>query len=138
MPTKVNAANAVVSAVEMACALYGVPCYRQQSRAFQVVGKGGRQRPMFIGQWRDETGQLHFAGMADLLLTPQVLWRTQNPCFNRVCVPLWVECKAGSGRLSVDQQAFRDDVLAAGAYYIEAHDSAAPVVDWFEAHGVKR
>jgi hypothetical protein len=42
MPSKASiAGNSVVAAVEEACAIYGVRCYRMQSRAVTVVGAGG-------------------------------------------------------------------------------------------------
>jgi hypothetical protein len=136
VPSKASVAgNSVVSAVEMACALYGVRCYRQQSRAVTVVGAGGRPRPMFMGQWRDREGTLHFGGMPDLLLTPRVFWDGGQESATLV---LWVECKAGTGRLSEEQQAFREDAQDAGAHYIECRDSADSVIRWFEAYDVRR
>lgn len=135
MPSKASVAgNSVVSAVEMACALYGVRCYRQQSRAVTVVGAGGRPRPMFIGQWRDRNGALHHGGMPDLLLTPRVTFSRGD----EVCLALWVECKAASGKLNGEQKAFKEDVEEAGAYYIECRDSADSVIRWFEAYDVRR
>lgn len=135
MPTRSAAGlgNSVVKAVEMACAIYGVRCYRQQSRAVTVVGVGGRLRPMFMGQWRDRNGALYSRGMADLLLTPWI----GMPTFGH-CEVLWVECKAGTGELSKEQKAFRDDVKDVGAHYIECRDSADPVVAWFDRHSVRR
>lgn len=132
-----SAANSVVQAVENACAIFGVRCYRQQSRAVTVVGVGGRPRPMFMGQWRDKNGTLYYGGMPDLLLTPRVE-ELIKPGFLRATAVLWVECKAGTGRLNENQKAFRDDVLEAGAHYIECHDSADQVVQWFLDHGVQR
>ena len=129
------AGNSVVQAVEQACAIFGVRCYRQQSRAVTVVGVGGRPRPMFMGQWRDRNGTLHYAGIADLLLTPNIRWESG---FVECVTALWVECKAGTGRLTDEQKAFKEDVEEAGAYYIECHDSADQVVQWFLDHGVQR
>lgn len=144
MPTKINASNAVVTAISQAAAIYGVPCFRMQSRTFEVAGAGGRKRPMFIGQWTDGYGTIHRCGMPDLLLQPRVnFWRivTQgNPGLSsdlKVTVPLWVECKSGSGVLGLNQRAFRDYVVESGAYYLEAHDSADIVVRWFENFGVR-
>ena len=132
------AGNSVVAAVEEACAIYGVRCYRMQSRAVTVVGAGGRLRPMFMGQWHDSNGVLHRAGMADLLLTPKVGFEDGDGFPASCCVALWVECKAGTGRLSAEQEMFRDDVTEAGASYIECRDSADSVIRWFEAYDVRR
>lgn len=84
---------------------------------------------MFMGQWRDKRGTLYYGGMPDLLLTPFV---------GDACCVLWVECKAGTGRLSANQQAFREDAEDAGAFYIECRDSADSVMRWFEAYDVRR
>jgi hypothetical protein len=135
------AGNSVVAAVEQACALYGVRCYRMQSRAVTVVGAGGRPRPMFMGQWSDKTGKLYYGGMPDLLLTPVIQMesqRTATYAVDFVAVALWVECKAGTGRLGTEQQAFKEDVEEAGAFYIECRDSADSVIRWFEAYDVRR
>jgi hypothetical protein len=130
MPSRASVAgNSVVSAVEEACALYGVRCYRQQSRAMTVVGAGGRPRPMFVGQWRDRFGTLHTSGMADLLLTPFI---SQAGCVTA----LWVECKSGTGKLTLEQQLFRDDVQKAGAYWLQVRDSADQVLQWFDDFNV--
>jgi hypothetical protein len=56
----------------------------------------------------------------------------------RIQVPLWVECKAGSGRLSKDQVDFKEDVLARGGFYLLAEQSADPVMAWFDRFGVVR
>jgi hypothetical protein len=133
---KISASNAVLQAIETACAIYGVRCYRMNSRAIQVIGAGGRERPMFFGQWRDQSGIQHKRGMADLLLTPRIRLQTSPP--TRVCVPLWVECKSGTGELRADQILFRDDVIDSGAFYIEAHDSADAVIQWFNEQGVSK
>jgi hypothetical protein len=139
----ISASNAVVNAVEGAAAIYGVRSYRMQSRAFYVPGEGGRTRPMFMGAWKDRFGTIHRKGMADILLTPHVKVAFTSPDgenFTAVyrTIPLWVECKFGTGKLEREQILFRDDVVEAGAHYIEAHDSADAVVAWFEANGVKR
>jgi hypothetical protein len=138
VPSKASiAGNSVVAAVEEACAIYGVRCYRMQSRAVTVVGAGGRPRPMFVGQWRDKTGKLYYGGMADLLLTPMLCFEDATGC-PRIAVALWVECKSGAGRLNPNQQAFKEDVEEAGAFYIECRDSADSVIRWFEAYDVRR
>jgi hypothetical protein len=139
---KISSANAVPNAIETACQLFRVRCYRMNSRAFQVVGAGGRQRPMFIGQWRDRLGVIHHSGMSDLLLTPLVTRVEDYDTKQFIALPiplaiaLWVECKAGTGSLRTDQKLFRDDILASGSHYLEAHDSADQVIAWFNAHGV--
>jgi hypothetical protein len=145
---KMLASNAVVSSVTQAAALYGVPYYREQSRAFTVKGAKGRERPMFIGEWVDEIGVKHYSGKPDLLLTPKIdvlrlgAFRTLLVISKQVKlmvpVPLWVECKYGSGALGPEQRLFRDSVLSSGGFYIHAHDSAAAVIEWFENMGVSR
>jgi hypothetical protein len=146
MPKQVSAANAAMSAVEYAAALYGVRAYRQQSRMFRVPGAGGTERPMFMGQWKDKLGVVHYKGIADLLLTPtitrlahgdgKIRMYTQLPF--PVTVALWCECKSGGGRLKPEQIDFRDDVTDAGAFWIQARDSADVVIDWFDHYGVRR
>jgi hypothetical protein len=142
MPKHVSASNSAVSSVEHAAALYGVRCYRMNSRTFEVEGAGGRKRPMFMGAWKDELGQHHFTGMADLLLTPRVRLPIMDGSkfidIATATIPLWVECKSGTGRLGPEQIAFRDDVVKAGAAYIEARDSAEAVIAWFDKMGVRR
>jgi hypothetical protein len=91
---------------------------------------------MFMGQWRDKTGKLYYGGMPDLLLTPQVNFSEMQD--ETAAVALWVECKAGTGRLNPNQQAFKEDVEEAGAFYIECRDSADSVIRWFEAYDVRR
>jgi hypothetical protein len=109
---------------------------------------------MFFGQWNDDLGIVHRKGMADLLLTPRIaVWpalQEGNPKWLmpvetapfdirlRVTVPLWVECKSGSGELDPEQIAFRDHVVKSGAYYLEAHDCADVVLEWFEFYWVLR
>lgn len=131
MAKVISASNAVVSSIEQAAMIYGVRSYRMNTRTFQVVGAGGRERPMFMGQWRDRFGTIHFKGMGDLLMTPFV------PVAG-MCVALWCECKAGTGRLTGDQQLFREDVEEAGASYLLAHDGPDVVIEWFQKMGVRR
>ena len=160
MPKKISASNAAVSACISAAEIFGVPWYREQSRVFTVAGVGGRDRPMFVGDWTDDLGATHTKGKADLLMTPRVdVWKAlahlalnqfKNPAaliapMNqrldltlRIAVPLWVECKSGSGKLEVEQKLFRDHVTKAGNFYIEAHDSADPLMEWFRQMAVRR
>lgn len=142
---RTSASNAVVSSVENAAAIYGVRCYRMQSRTVQVKGAGGRERPMFMGAWKDALGVPHYKGMADVLLTPKIKVLTRSIRNGLLteesfvyAVALWVECKSGTGELRKEQVEFRNDVLAAGAFYIEAHDSADAVIEWFKQMGVAR
>jgi hypothetical protein len=141
-------ANAVVYAVEQVCALYGVRCTREQSKVITVVGAAGRWRPMFIGQWIDDYGKVHRGGRADILARPRVLINA-GPAYHiggdsaeilrvRVTVPLWIECKSGSGRLSPDQIAFKKWVEANDETYILIHDDVRPLIEWFEKMGVKK
>jgi hypothetical protein len=136
----ISASNAVLQSIETACAIYGVRSYRMNTRAMSVVGVGGKERPMFFGSWKDANGELHRKGMADLFLTPKIPLKklVETDSGLRFCVPLWVECKSGSGKLTEDQKLFRADVIEAGAFYIEAHDSADAVVEWFRQYGVTR
>lgn len=152
---KISKSNAVVGAVIEAAALYDVPRYRMNSRVVTVAGAGGRNRPMFFGEWTDDLGKLQCKGMADVLLTPQIdllkIFQGGVPIIpmnqradilrnitTRICVPLWVECKSGSGELSDEQKAFRSHVIMAGAFYLEIHDSADELLKWFEQMGVRR
>jgi hypothetical protein len=101
-----------------------------QSRTFTVKGRAGADRPMFIGGWTDDSGRHRTRGMADYLLTPQiVLPGPIRP--QRICVPLWVECKAGRDALSQDQMEFRDFVTQAGAFWICCKNSCAELLEWF-------
>lgn len=145
MARQISASNAVVSSIEEAAGLFGVRSYRMNTRTFTVIGAGGRERPMFMGQWRDRYGIQHKKGMADLLLTPRIRISGRIDKAGHVvgapsafCVALWCECKAGTGRLSDDQKLFRDDVLDAGAYYLQIHDGPDAVISWFEEMGVRR
>ena len=145
MARQVNPSNAVVQSCEQAAALFGVASYRMNSRTFQVVGAGGRERPMFMGQWTDRYGEVHRKGMADLLMTPRIeltglRWLLDDPNKERICsvVPLWVECKFRSGHLEPEQRLFRDDVLAREAFYLEIHDGPDALIEWFKSKGVRR
>ena len=128
-------ANSVVAAVEQVAQMYGVPCYRMQSRVFTVPGRGGKNRPMFVGQWRDDLGVIHHGGMADLLLHPRIWQARGEPS---IPVPLWVEAKSGSGELEPEQVAFARHVMENGGFYLVAKDSADEVLAWFKAQGVAR
>lgn len=94
---------------------------RMQSRTFQVPGKGGKLRPMFVGT----------VGMADILAIPKVqngyVWGVLET------IVLWIECKAGKGRQSAAQKEFEDEVCKAGHYYLVAH-SIDDVRDWLKSH----
>lgn len=142
---KIKASNAIVSAIQDAAALYRVPCFRMQSGAMTVQGDGGRERPMFFGGWTDDLGVLHHSGMSDLLLMPRVSvssviapYIPNHDTRLMITVPLWVECKAGTGKLRIEQRAFRDYVLKSGAFFLEAHDCADVVIDWFRKFKVER
>lgn len=136
-PRRISASNAVVNAVMQVAAIYGQPAYRMQSRCFTVTGAGGADRPLFIGQWDDMTGAHHFGGMCDVLLTP-LIWLPGPIRPHRIQVPLWCECKSGTGQLTDEQKAFRDHVEATGGFWIECRDSADMLVAWFREHGVER
>ena len=89
---------------------------------------------MFMGQWTDRFGTVHRKGMADLLMHP--LLETGDGFL--ISSVLWVECKAGSGRLEPEQKLFRDDVTERGAFYLEIHDGPDALIQWFKAKGVRR
>lgn len=110
---------------------------------------------MFMGEWTDNLGVRHTRGKADLLLTPcidlsKIIPKTPLaiPLNTRadisvtgiwmLAVPLWVECKSGGGKLEAEQKLFRDHVIKAGNFYIEAHDSADALIAWFQQMGVRR
>lgn len=128
------AGNSVVKAIEDICGLFRVPVLRMQSRTFIVPGVGGRERPMFMGEWTDMFGYKHRKGMADLLAMPCI--ETGDGFL--VTVPLWIECKAGTSEMRKEQIAFKEFVEAAGAYHLEARDSADPVIEWFKTNKVEK
>lgn len=139
------AGNSVMKAVEDVCGLFGVPAIRMQSRTFMVPGVGGRERPFFVGEWTDALGVKRRKGMADMLLQPRVnITYEANFKGAKVkiplsfTVPLWCECKAGSGTLSSDQQAFREWVLSIGAAHICVTDSCEQLMEWFRAKNVEK
>jgi hypothetical protein len=148
------AANGLMVAAYQVAMMQHVPCFRMQSRVFTVVGAGGRQRPMNMGEWTDDLGVKHTSGMADWLMLPTIRTNMKGELQPKVatpsmtltivasttgiCVPLWVECKAQSGRLEKSQKEFRDYVEGAGAFYLELRDSADELLQWFDAHGVAK
>lgn len=133
-----DTANSVVSACETACAINRVPVMRMNSRTFLVPGKGGRERPMFTGEWTDQLGVKRRKGMADLFAMPRIQILQDQTLTIETTVPLWIECKSGSGILTEEQELFRSFVEYAGAYYILAKDSADAVMAWFKEHRVRR
>ena len=153
-----DAGNGIMRAVIDYCHLYRVPFFRMQSRTFQVVGAQAKTRPMFTGEWTDLDGQVRRKGMADLLLMPQVTITigglVDKTAFDSlpeelrkiitatyegrasVTVPLWVECKAGAGKLTPDQQKFKAYVEAIGAYYLLVENNPEILLYWLTSHGV--
>lgn len=93
---------------------------------------------MNIGDWTDRFGSKHTAGMADYLLTPRILCKTLDGLSRWTAIPLWAECKSGSGDLTRDQKLFREDVMEAGAYHLIVRDSADALLAWFEEMGVRK
>ena len=135
-PPQHELANGVVSAVEQVAALYNVPYYRMNSGAMMVESKG-KTRPMSFGVWHDDLGVRRTKGMADLLLTPRVRIVHLQGVFP-ITVPLWCECKYGTGELSQDQEDFRDYVKRHGALWVLAKDSADAVLEVFRLCHVER
>lgn len=144
-----DAANALVNATMQVCSLYGVDYFRMQSRVIQVEGTAGRWRPFYIGTWTDRFGNVHTKGMADLLTRPKITLAFQDnrqheegnlllplPSL-RVTVPLWIECKSGTGRLTPDQKEFKAHVEWNGEHYLEVRDDMRPLMAWFEAHDIR-
>lgn len=142
-------ANAVVNAVIEACGLYRVPVLRMQSRVLTLPDPNRRSgwRAFKVGEWTDEFGEKHSSGMADLLAQPRptlsmevvdTAGERMQVNWNEVAVPLWIECKSGTGRMTDDQKNFKRFVEGAGAFHICAHDCADEVLAWFKSHGVKR
>ena len=115
---RISPANAVVRAVEDVLALRKIWYRRLNSRTVLLPGAGGRERPVYFGS----------LGMADILATPWVP-------FAGVARPvlLWIECKSGTGRQSDAQRAFEAQVVAAGHFYLVAHDSADEVENWLRS-----
>lgn len=135
-----SAGNGVMKAVEDVCGLYGVPVLRMQSRTFTVQGEGGRPRPFFVGEWTDASGVKHRKGMADLLLQPTINMKliTDIKIECTVVIPLWVECKANSGKMEAEQEAFRDWVESIGAWHLCVTDSCEELMELFEQCGVRK
>lgn len=118
--------------------MWRVPVFRQQSRVFTVEGEDGKKRPFFVGQWTDNQGIKHTKGMADLLAMPRVEFYDDGKYICDITVPLWIECKAGTGTLTKDQREFKDFIEESGAFYICAVDSSTAVLDWFRDEKVKK
>jgi hypothetical protein len=140
-----EAGNGVMRAVIDICNLYGVPYLRLQSRTFIVPGVGGRERPFFVGEWIDQNGVKHRKGMSDILLQPRITMLVAARARGEeikvplsFTVPLWVECKAGTGALTEDQKDFRDWVLSIGAAYLCVTDSCDELMQWFKDHRVEK
>jgi hypothetical protein len=76
----------------------------------------------------------------NLWTTSSARWRdcTCGLVDARISIPFWIECKSGKGTLSHDQRAFRAWVLANGDEYMLVHDDVRPLIEWLEAHGVKK
>jgi hypothetical protein len=146
MSTRITPGNAISKLVEDFCGLYRVPFYRMQSRMFNVIGAGGKERPMFIGSWTNDRGEQFKGGMPDYLLTPQLrigqaVQRlggiVDMDTHMNTMVPLWVEVKAGTDRLSPNQKEFRDYQERIGGLWLTVRDGSE-LEDWFKKHGVKR
>lgn len=138
-----DAANAVVNAIDQVCGLYGVEVLRMQSRTIMVEGAAGRVRPLFIGRWRDQFGNWHNSGMADVLARPRVragliLKSHVDDALELITVPLWIEAKSGKGALTPDQRAFKSYVESNREAHLVIHDDVTPLMDWFKAHGVEK
>lgn len=132
-------------AVEQICGLYGVPATRMQSRTFTVPGVGGRPRPFFVGEWTDTMGVKRRKGMSDWLLQPRITMLVAVKAKGEQVsvplswtVPLWVECKAGKGKMDDDQLAFREWVLSIGASHICVTDSCEELMQWFKDKKVEK
>lgn len=128
-----DAANAVVNACGQVLDLYGVRYTREQSRTIMVEGAAGRWRPMYFGRWIDDNGEVHTSGRADILARPRILrdgWV--------ISIPLWIECKAGKGRLTTDQAAFRKWVEDNGDHYLLIHDDVRPLIAWLTLRNVRK
>lgn len=137
-----DAGNGVMKAVEDVCNLYDVPVTRMQSRTFTVPGKGGKERPFFVGEWIDRMGVKRRKGMADLLAQPSVclgvLTGKKELSTTTVTIPLWIECKAGTGKLTGDQQAFKEWVDEIGAAYLCVTDSCEELLNFFKHYDLRR
>lgn len=97
---------------------------------------------MFIGEWTGDTPSKinestheftnkHRSGMADLLLFPEI--RRHNSASPIAWPhPLWVECKSGTGVLGPEQIEFKEFVTSHHHFYLELHDSAEELIQWFD------
>jgi hypothetical protein len=146
MSPRITPGNAISKLVEDFCGLYRVPFYRMQSRMFNVIGAGGKERPMFMGTWQNDRGEKFKNGMPDYLLTPQLPIRQAVQRLGGIAdvetrmntmVPLWVEVKAGADRLSPVQKEFRDYQERIGGFWLMVRDGSE-LEGWFKEHGVKR
>lgn len=138
-----SASNAVVTTILQTAAIFGQPCYRMQSRAFDVPGEEGKTRPFFVGAWTDRFGQTWFGGMPDCLCTPTIELSIPGDDGKTrikiiVQVALWVECKSGRGALTEKQVRFRENVFATGGEWIECRDNADALLTWFKNHKLVR
>lgn len=139
-----DAANAVVYSAIQVCELYRVKTLRMQSRVIWVPGAAARPRPMFFGKWTDENGVEHNSGMADLLARPRLPIRNYlagepNLLDKHIQITelLWIECKAGKGKMSPDQHAFKHYVESNGEHYVLVQNDLRPLMQWFDQHGLK-
>jgi len=148
--------NAVMYAVEQVCGLYGVQVMREQSMRYNVQKANGTWRPIFIGQWTDNCGQIHRAGKADFLARPRISIAPEmldcrdgivtpygtvagvTVTKRRVSIPLWIECKSLTGRASTEQLFFKKYVEANGDAYLLLREDVRPLIAWFDAHGVEK
>lgn len=130
-----EAGNSVVQAAIQACMLRGVPVVRFNSGQFMGFGDKGRARPVAASIWYDDLGAKHTAGMPDLLARPTTILPGVNV---RITVPLWIECKAGTSKLTSEQKAFREMCEAHHEHYIELRDSAEELMEWFTRNQVTR
>jgi hypothetical protein len=139
-----EAGNAVMVAVEQVLDFYGVQHTREQSRVVTVPrGDGQGFRPMYFGKWIDNQGDVHTGGRADILARPKlpmraILLNGEHWPADFVSVPLWIECKSGSGSQRREQREFQAWVTSNGDYYLLIRDDVNPLLEWLKARGVRK
>lgn len=139
-----EAANAVVYSVEKVLDLYGVDYTREQSRCVMVPDnhRSCGFRPLYFGEWKDSSGELHRKGKPDILARPRIPQPPRGLADEHparfITTPLWIECKSGKGRMSTDQIQFKNWVESNGDSFILIHDDVRPLLLWLEMMNVKK
>lgn len=112
--------GAVLASVLELLTIYRIWHERRNTRVLDVVGAGGKTRPMTFGT----------PGTGDIFCTPFYASSIHPLC-------LWIEVKSEGGRQSTTQKEFQAGVEAAGHHYLLAR-SIDDVQKWFKDWEVQR